>query len=165
LRSGRRSCGHHDELDLGRLTDEQRQTVYDKLGPDPNMQLYNRGIRRRIAPMLGNRPQWELAYSMMFSLPGTPTIRYGDEIGMGDDLRLKERNSVRTPMQWSEEPQAGFSSAKKTVLPVISKGPYSYTRVNVEAQRRDPNSLLSWTERMIRLRKNARNSDGARTGF
>jgi maltose alpha-D-glucosyltransferase/alpha-amylase len=94
-----------------------------------------------------------MAYSLIFSLPGTPVIRYGDEIGMGDDLRLKERNSVRTPMQWSDEPQGGFSTAKKTVLPVISKGPYSYQRVNVEAQRRDNDSMLNWTERVIRLRK------------
>ena len=117
------------------------------------MQLYQRGIRRRLAPMIGNRAQLELAYSLLFALPGTPVLRYGDEIGMGDDLELSERNSVRTPMQWSDAPQAGFSTARKTVLPVISKGPYSYERVNVEVQRRDVNSLLNWTERIIRLRK------------
>jgi maltose alpha-D-glucosyltransferase/alpha-amylase len=144
---------NHDELDLGRLTEDQRQLVFEKFGSEPRMQLYDRGIRRRLAPMLGNRPQLELAYSLMFSLPGTPVLRYGDEIGMGDDLRLKERNAVRTPMQWSNEPQAGFSTARKTILPVTSKGPWGYRRVNVEAQRRDPNSLLNWTERMIRLRK------------
>jgi maltose alpha-D-glucosyltransferase/alpha-amylase len=144
---------NHDELDLGRLTDEQRQLVYEKFGPEAKMQLYGRGIRRRLAPMLGDRRRLEMAYSLMFSLPGTPVLRYGDEIGMGDNLRLPERNAVRTPMQWSGESQAGFSTAKKTVLPVISKGPYSFERVNVEAQRRDINSLLNWTERMIRLRK------------
>ena len=144
---------NHDELDLGRLTSRQRRVVYDKFGPEARMQLYQRGIRRRLAPMLGNRAQLELAYSLMFSLPGTPVLRYGDEIGMGDDLRLKERNSVRTPMQWSDEPQAGFSTNPKTVLPVINKGPWSYRRINVESQRRDPNSMLNWTERMIRLRK------------
>jgi maltose alpha-D-glucosyltransferase / alpha-amylase len=144
---------NHDELDLGRLTKEQRNLVYEKFGPDESMQLYARGIRRRLAPMLGSRPHLELAYSLMFSLPGTPVLRYGDEIGMGDDLDLKERNSVRTPMQWSDDAQAGFSTVKKTILPVISKGPYSYERVNVEAQRRDINSLLNWTERLIRLRK------------
>jgi maltose alpha-D-glucosyltransferase/alpha-amylase len=90
---------------------------------------------------------------MLFSLPGTPVIRYGDEIGMGDDLSLHERNSVRTPMQWSADPQAGFSKAKKTVLPLIDKGPYAYTHVNVEAQRRDPDSLLNWMTSLIRLRK------------
>jgi maltose alpha-D-glucosyltransferase/alpha-amylase len=144
---------NHDEVDLGRLTKAQRQLVYEKMGPDKSMQLYNRGIRRRLAPMLGNRPQLELAYSLMFSLPGTPVLRYGDEIGMGDDLQLEERNSVRTPMQWSNDPQAGFSTAKKTILPVISKGPYGYPRINVESQRRDINSMLNWTEHMIRLRK------------
>jgi maltose alpha-D-glucosyltransferase/alpha-amylase len=144
---------NHDELDLARLSPQQRQVVYDKFGPDPRMQLYGRGIRRRLAPMLGNRPRIEMAYSLLFSLPGTPVLRYGDEIGMGDNLRLKERNSVRTPMQWSDEPQAGFSSAGKTMLPVIGKGPWGYRRVNVESQRRDPNSMLNWTERVIRLRK------------
>jgi maltose alpha-D-glucosyltransferase/alpha-amylase len=144
---------NHDELDLGRLTGEQRQLVYQKFGPEAKMQLYGRGIRRRLAPMLGDRRRLEMAYSLMFSLPGTPVLRYGDEIGMGDNLRLPERNAVRTPMQWSGESQAGFSTAKKTVLPVISKGVYSCERVNVEAQRRDINSLLNWTERMIRLRK------------
>jgi maltose alpha-D-glucosyltransferase / alpha-amylase len=144
---------NHDEVDLGRLTEEQRDIVYQRFGPDKRMQLYGRGIRRRLAPMLGNQLQLQLAYSLMFALPGTPVLRYGDEIGMGDDLRLKERNSVRTPMQWSDDSQAGFSTAKKTVLPVIGKGPWSYERINVEAQRRDPNSMLNWTERMIRLRK------------
>src|SRR5207244_532915 len=128
---------NHDELDLGRLTQKQRQTVYKRFGPDKNMQLYGRGIRRRLAPMLGNRLQMELAYSLMFSLPGTPILRYGDEIGMGDDLRLTERNSIRTPMQWCDEPQGGFSTAKKTVLPVIREGPYGYERIDVEAQRPD----------------------------
>jgi maltose alpha-D-glucosyltransferase/alpha-amylase len=145
---------NHDELDLGRLTDAQRQKVFAEFAPDPGMQLYDRGIRRRLAPMLkGDRRRMEMAYSLMFTLPGTPVVRYGDELGMGDDLSLPERNAVRTPMQWSDEPQAGFSTAKKTVLPVISEGPYSYERVNVEAQRRDPTSMLNWTERLIRLRK------------
>jgi maltose alpha-D-glucosyltransferase/alpha-amylase len=89
----------------------------------------------------------------MFSLPGTPVIRYGDEIGMGDDLTLPERDAVRTPMQWSNEPQSGFSMVEKTVHPVIDEGVYRYERVNVEAQRRDPQSLLTWTTHMIRLRQ------------
>lgn len=144
---------NHDELDLARLTKKQRDTVYKQFAPDKDMRLYGRGIRRRLAPMLGNRPQWELAYSLMFSLPGTPVLRYGDEIGMGDDLSLPQRNSVRTPMQWSDEPQAGFSTCKKTFAPIIAKGPYSYERINVESQRLDLNSMLNWTERMIRLRK------------
>ena len=145
---------NHDELDLGRLTDEQRQRVFDCFGPEKEMQLYNRGIRRRLAPMLnGDRRRIELAYSLMFTLPGTPVIRYGDEIGMGDDLNLPERNCARTPMQWSTEPHAGFTKSGRPILPVISDGPYGYEHVNVAEQRRDPNSLLNWTERIIRMRK------------
>ena len=145
---------NHDELDLGRLTDEQRQRVFDCFGPEKEMQLYNRGIRRRLAPMLnGDRRRIELAYSLMFTLPGTPVIRYGDEIGMGDDLNLSERNCARTPMQWSTEPHAGFTKSGRPILPVISDGPYGYEHVNVAEQRRDPNSLLNWTERIIRMRK------------
>lgn len=144
---------NHDELDLGRLTEPQRQRVFERFGHEKNMQLYDRGIRRRLAPMIGNRPQTELAYSLLFSLPGTPVIRYGDEIGMGDDLSLKERDSVRTPMQWSADRNAGFSSAKKLVHPVISKGPYAYDSMNVETQRRSPESLLNWMTSLIRLRQ------------
>jgi maltose alpha-D-glucosyltransferase / alpha-amylase len=144
---------NHDELDLGRLTDRQRERVFAKFGPDPSMQLYERGIRRRLAPMLGTRQHLELAYSMMFALPGTPVIRYGDEIGMGEDLSLEERDAVRTPMQWSREEGGGFSTAKKLVHPMINSGPYASRHVNVEDARRDPNSLLEWTSRMIRLRK------------
>jgi maltose alpha-D-glucosyltransferase/alpha-amylase len=144
---------NHDELDLGRLTDEQRGQVFERFGPEPQMQLYDRGIRRRLAPMLGERAHLELAYSAMFSLPGTPVMRYGDEIGMGDDLRLKERDAVRTPMQWSNEKHGGFTAGDKPVKPVITDGPYGCEEVNVERQRRDPNSLLNWTVRMIRIRK------------
>lgn len=144
---------NHDELDLGRLTDEQREKVFARFGPDENMQLYERGIRRRLSPMLGNRQQTELAYSLMFSLPGTPVIRYGDEIGMGDDLSLKERDAVRTPMQWTDDHQAGFSTADKLVHPVVESGPYAFHHVNVETQRRDPNSLLNWMTALIRLRQ------------
>ena len=100
---------NHDELDLGRLSEKQRQTVFREFGPKPSMQLYNRGIRRRLAPMLqGDRRRIELAYSLMFTLPGTPVIRYGDELGMGDDLDLPERQCARTPMQWSDEPHGGI---------------------------------------------------------
>lgn len=144
---------NHDELDLGRLTDEQREKVFQRFAPEKDMQLYGRGIRRRLAPMLGERAQLELAYSLVFSLPGTPVLRYGDEIGMGDDLNLKERDAIRTPMQWSSEVQGGFSSAETTVHPVIEHGVYGSEHVNVEAQRRAPGSLLNWTARMIRLRK------------
>ncbi|WP_105429146.1 alpha-amylase family protein [Neorhizobium sp. T6_25] len=145
---------NHDELDLGRLTEKQRQKVFSEFGPDKNMQLYDRGIRRRLAPMLENdRRRLELAYSLLFSLPGTPVLRYGDEIGMGDDLSLPERNCARTPMQWSAEPHGGFTKNDKPVLPVISAGPLGFEHLNVAKQRRDPNSMLNWTERLIRMRK------------
>jgi maltose alpha-D-glucosyltransferase/alpha-amylase len=145
---------NHDELDLGRLEKKQREAVFAAFGPDPDMQLYQRGIRRRLAPMLqGDRRRLELAYSLMMTLPGTPVIRYGDEIGMGDNLKLPERNCARTPMQWSTEPNAGFTKSDRPVLPVISDGPYGFQHVNVADQRRDPNSLLNWMERIIRMRK------------
>ncbi|HEY0425872.1 MAG TPA: alpha-amylase family protein, partial [Rhodopila sp.] len=145
---------NHDELDLGRLTKAQRDLVFERFGPDKDMQLYDRGIRRRLAPMLGgDRRRIELAYSLLYTMPGTPVIRYGDEIGMGDNLDLPERNCARTPMQWSTEPHAGFTESDKPVLPVIDKGPYGYEHVNVAKQRRDPNSLVNWTERLIRMRK------------
>jgi maltose alpha-D-glucosyltransferase / alpha-amylase len=144
---------NHDELDLGRLSAPERKLCFAEFGPDPAMQLYGRGIRRRPAPMLGDPRRLRLAYSLVFSLPGTPVLRYGDEIGMGEDLRLRERYAIRTPMQWSSEPNAGFSTAERLVRPVIRDGPYGYEHVNVEEQRREPESLLQWTARMIRLRK------------
>jgi maltose alpha-D-glucosyltransferase/alpha-amylase len=145
---------NHDELDLGRLTQAQRERVFKAFGPTKDMQLYDRGIRRRLAPMLnGDQRRLELAYSLLFTLPGTPVLRYGDEIGMGDDLSLPERNCARTPMQWSTEANAGFSRSDKLPLPVISTGPYAFERINAAEQRRNPASLLNWTERMIRMRK------------
>ncbi len=145
---------NHDELDLGRLTDAQREAVFAAFGPDKSMQLYDRGIRRRLAPMLqGDRRRLEMAFSLMLTLPGTPVLLYGDEIGMGDDLNLPERNCARTPMQWSSEAHGGFTSGDQPVLPAISHGPYGYEYVNVAAQRRDPQSMLNWTERMLRMRK------------
>ena len=145
---------NHDELDLGRLTDAEREKVFAAFGPEPEMQLYDRGIRRRLAPMLnGDRRRIEMANSLLFTLPGTPVIRYGDEIGMGDDLDLPERYCARTPMQWDDSANSGFSTAKKPVSPVISGGAYGYQHLNVAAQRRDPESLLNWVERIIRMRK------------
>jgi maltose alpha-D-glucosyltransferase/alpha-amylase len=147
----------HDELDLGRLTDAQREKVFAAFAPDPNMQLYDRGIRRRLAPMLGDeRDKLQLAFSLLFSLPGTPMMQYGDELGMGDDLSLPERECARTPMQWTAEPQGGFSTAAQVVRPVIDDARYGYAVRNVAAQRRDNDSLLNWTERMIRTRKECR---------
>ena len=145
---------NHDELDLGRLDEEQRQRVFDAFGPDPDMQLYHRGIHRRLAPMLhGDRRRLELAYSLLFTLPGTPVLRYGDEIGMGDDLSLSERNCARTPMQWSDEPNGGFTKSDNPILPVIGNDIFGYERINAAHQRRDPGSLMNWTERIIRMRK------------
>jgi maltose alpha-D-glucosyltransferase / alpha-amylase len=145
---------NHDELDLGRLTETQRDAVFAAFGPSKEMQLYGRGIRRRLAPMMeGDRRRLELAYSLMLTLPGTPIIRYGDEISMGDDLRLPARNCARTPMQWSDEPQGGFSVSATPVTSPISQGAYGFQQVNVATQRRDPNSMLNWTERLVRMRK------------
>ena len=152
---------NHDELDLGRLSEKQRSVVFSAFGPNREDQLYGRGIRRRLAPMLaGDRKRIELAYSLLFTLPGTPVIRYGDELGMGDDLTLPERACCRTPMQWSTEPNGGFTKSKRPVLPVIGTGPFGYQHVNVAEQRRDPDSLLNWTERIIRSEKKCRRSDG-----
>jgi maltose alpha-D-glucosyltransferase/alpha-amylase len=145
----------HDELDLGRLSDNEREEVFQAFGPDPNMRLYNRGIRRRAAPMLSNnRARLELAHSLILTLPGIPVFRYGDEIGMGEDLSLNERDAVRTPMQWANAKNAGFSPAPpdRLPLPVIRGGEFGYEQVNVAAQQRDKDSLLNWIERMTRLR-------------
>ena len=144
---------NHDELDLGRLSGEQRTRVFERFAPEECMRLYGRGIRRRLAPMLGDREHEELAYSMMFSLPGTPVIRFGDELRMGDDLELPQRDAVRTPMQWANEPHGGFTTADEPILPVIDRGVWSYEHINVAAQRRDPDSFLNWIAGMIRLRK------------
>jgi maltose alpha-D-glucosyltransferase/alpha-amylase len=152
---------NHDELDLGRLTPEERQDVFQAFAPDPGMQLYERGIRRRLPPMLGIQPggdrkRLEMAYSLMFSLPGTPVLRYGEEIGMGDDLSLPERESVRTAMQWSTERNAGFSTApaERLARTVITDGPFGTgAGVDVENQQREAGSLLHWMERLVRTRK------------
>jgi maltose alpha-D-glucosyltransferase/alpha-amylase len=147
---------NHDEIDLGRLSTFEREETYRAFGPEPEMQLYERGIRRRLAPMLGgDQRRIALAFSLMFTLPGTPVIWYGQEIGMGDDLSLPERNSVRTPMQWCDEPNGGFSNAApdKLIRPVVADRKFGYKRVNVSAQQRDPASLLNQIEKMIRVRK------------
>jgi maltose alpha-D-glucosyltransferase/alpha-amylase len=143
---------NHDEVDLGRLTEEERQEVARAFAPDPDMWAYGRGIRRRLAPMLhGDRRRIELAYSLQLSMPGTPVIRYGEEIGMGDRLDLPEREAIRTPMQWDGTRGAGFSSADlgQFVAPPVEAGPFSYKNVNVTDERLDPNSLLTWFERTL----------------
>lgn len=147
---------NHDELDLGALDPDLRDRCFRAFAPEPAMRLYDRGIRRRLSPMLqGDRRRLELMNSLLFSLPGTPVIRYGEEIGMGEDLNLPEREAIRTPMQWSDEANGGFSRApsEKLLRPVISEGEYRYERVNVAAQRLNNDSLLNWMERVIRTRK------------
>jgi len=145
---------NHDEVDLGRLSEDQIEEVYSRFGPDTSMRVYDRGIRRRLAPMLNNDMQHlRMAYSLLFSLPGTPVIRYGEEIGMGDDLRLKERLAVRTPMQWSDGKNGGFSTAAETFRPVIGFGDYDYTKLNVQNAEKDPESLLNFIKHLIRLRE------------
>ncbi len=142
---------NHDEVDLSRLSKKEQAECFAAFGPDEDMQLYGRGIRRRLAPMLGNDPaKLRLAYSLQFTLPGTPVLRYGEELGMGDDLSLPEREALRTPMQWTSGPQAGFTTADTATKPVISTGEYGYPSLNVSLARQDPDSLLGWFERMIR---------------
>src|SRR5437762_11770737 len=145
---------NHDKIDLGRLEKNQREKVFKAFGPDKNMQREYHRIRSRLSPMLGgDQRRLDLAYSLMFTLPGTPVVRYGDELGMGDDLLLKERECARTAMQWSNEPHGGFTKNAKPHTSVIDKGPYGYQHVNAAIQRRDPKSMLNWTERIIRMRK------------
>jgi maltose alpha-D-glucosyltransferase / alpha-amylase len=146
---------NHDELTLEMVTDEERDYMYRAYATDPRARI-NLGIRRRLAPLLGNdRSRIELMNGLLFSLPGTPVIYYGDEIGMGDNIYLGDRNGVRTPMQWSADRNAGFSrgNPQKLYLPVIIDPEYHYEAVNVEAQQNNPNSLLWWMKRLIALRK------------
>ncbi|MBW4482349.1 MAG: maltose alpha-D-glucosyltransferase [Tildeniella torsiva UHER 1998/13D] len=145
---------NHDELTLEMVTDEDRDFMYRVYAQDPEMRL-NLGIRRRLAPLLGNdRRQIELLNSLLLSLPGTPVLYYGDEIGMGDNVYVGDRNGVRTPMQWSFDRNAGFSNAspQRLFLPLIVDAEYHYATVNVEAQRANPSSLLNATKRLIAMR-------------
>lgn len=146
---------NHDELTLEMVTDEDRDYMYRVYAQDPEMRV-NLGIRRRLAPLLGNdRRQIELLNSLLLSLPGTPVLYYGDEIGMGDNVYVGDRNGVRTPMQWSADRNAGFSKANphRLYLPLIVESEYHYEAVNVETQRANPNSLLNWMKRLIATRK------------
>lgn len=147
---------NHDELNLGQLTEEERQEVFEVYAPEKSMRIFGRGIRRRLASMLDNdRRKIELAHSLLLTLPGTPVIWYGQEIGMGEDLSIPGRSSVRTIMQWSNVKNGGFSNAEPEQLftNVISGGDYGYERVNVNDQQRDPGSLLNWMMRAISGRK------------
>ncbi|MDX1566889.1 MAG: putative maltokinase, partial [Longimicrobiales bacterium] len=146
---------NHDELTLEMVTDEERDYMYRVYARDGQARI-NLGIRRRLAPLLENhRRKIELMNSLLFSLPGTPVLYYGDEIGMGDNMYLGDRNGMRTPMQWSADRNAGFSRAnpQKLYLPVVIDPEYHYESVNVEAQLANPSSLLWWMRRLIRLRK------------
>ena len=146
---------NHDELTLEMVTDEERDYMYRVYAADPQARI-NLGIRRRLAPLLGNnRRRIELLNGLLFSLPGTPVIYYGDEIGMGDNVYVGDRNGVRTPMQWSSDRNAGFSAAnrQRLYLPVVTDPEYHYEAVNVETQQANPQSLLWWMKRLIALRK------------
>ncbi|BCW21066.1 alpha-amylase [Arthrobacter sp. NtRootA9] len=142
---------NHDELTLDKLSDGERQEVFAAFGPEKNMQIYGRGLRRRLPPMLGgDMERLRMVYSLMFSLPGTPVLFYGEEIGMGEDLRQKGRAAVRTPMQWNSEKNGGFSSAKASdlVAPLV-RGEYGPDRVNAAAGKRDPESLFTFMATLI----------------
>ena len=144
---------NHDELDLSRLTTAQRDDTFTEFAPEKRMRLYDRGIRRRLAPMMrGDRARIELAYSLQFTMPGTPVLRYGEEIGMGENLSLTGRDAIRTPMQWEPGPSAGFStgSPDRFCRPLAAPGAAGRRRANVRDQQRDPESLLRWFEQLIR---------------
>lgn len=146
---------NHDELTLEMVTDEERDYMYRVYAHEMQMRI-NLGIRRRLAPLTGNdRRRMELLNGLLFSMPGTPVLYYGDEIGMGDNVYLGDRNGVRTPMQWSADRNAGFSRAnpQKMILPIIIDPEYHYEALNVEAQQSNSNSLLWWTKRLVALRK------------
>ena len=146
---------NHDELTLDKLTTKERDEVFAAFGPDEDMQLFGRGLRRRLPSMFGGDGQRiRMAYSLMFSLPGTPVLFYGEEIGMAENLAIDGRASVRSPMQWSDDRNGGFSTARPSRLrrPVV-EGQFGPLAVNVAAQRRDNDSLLNWMERLIRRRR------------
>jgi trehalose synthase len=145
---------NHDELSLDQLSDSERQEVFEAFGSRPELQLYGRGLRRRLPTMLaGDERRIRMVYSLAFSLPGTPVLFYGEEIGMAENLAIEGRYSVRAPMQWSPDPQAGFTTAPDACRPILDQGPFGFRAVNVARQRRDPGSLLNWMERLIRRRR------------
>ncbi|MCC6498220.1 MAG: alpha-glucosidase C-terminal domain-containing protein [Propionibacteriaceae bacterium] len=146
---------NHDELTLDKLTDSQRQEVFAAFGPEPEMQVYDRGLKRRLPPMLGGDPRRiRMAYSLMFSLPGTPTIYYGEELGMGEDLAADGRMAVRTPMQWEPERNGGFSTARPgRLIQRVTPDGYGPEHVNLADQQHDPDSLWSFMRRLIGIRR------------
>ena len=149
---------NHDELTLEMVTDAERDYMYEEYARDPVARI-NLGIRRRLAPLLdGDRRRMELMTGLLLSLPGSPVLYYGDEIGMGDDVHLGDRNGVRTPMQWTGGANAGFSTAdpSRLYLPLVTDPVYGFPAVNVESQRRNDTSLLNWTRRLIQVRRTSR---------
>ncbi len=142
---------NHDELTLDKLSEAQRQEVFDAFGPNPDMQLYGRGLRRRLPPMVdGDQARLRMVYSLLFALPGTPVLFYGEEIGLGENLEAEGRLAVRVPMQWTAEPGAGFSTAATATFPApLCEGAFAPEHVNVRDQTRDPNSLLSFFRRLV----------------
>ena len=146
---------NHDELTLDKLTEAEREEVFGAFGPEEGMQLFGRGIRRRLPPMLGGDERLiRCAYSLLFSLPGTPVLFYGEEIGMGENLDIPGRRAVRSPMQWSDHENAGFSSSPTSdLIRPITSGEYGPKRVNVEDQQRDLGSMLSFMRRLVRVRR------------
>jgi maltose alpha-D-glucosyltransferase/alpha-amylase len=147
---------HHDELNLSRLTKEQREQILAAFGPEPRMQIFDRGLRRRLAPMFGgDQARLRVAYSVLFSLPGAPMLFYGEEIGMGENLDVAGRMAVRTPMQWTPYDNGGFSSAdpRQFTREIVREGDYGYERVNVARMRADSGSLLNWIAALMRTRK------------
>ncbi|MCG6122479.1 MAG: maltose alpha-D-glucosyltransferase [Microvirga sp.] len=149
---------NHDELTLEMVTDKERDYLWDTYAADKRARI-NLGIRRRLAPLMErDRRRIELMNALLFTMPGTPVIYYGDEIGMGDNIYLGDRDGVRTPMQWSSDRNGGFSRADpaRLALPVLMDPLYGYDRVNVESQQRDPNSLLNWVRRMLAVRRRHR---------
>ncbi|MDR7127866.1 maltose alpha-D-glucosyltransferase/alpha-amylase [Algoriphagus sp. 4150] len=147
---------NHDELNLSQLSEKEKEEVFSVFAPEERMRIFDHGIRRRLAPMLSNdRKKLEMAYSLLLSLPGTPVIRYGQELGMGENLALKGRESVRTPMQWDNGKNGGFSEASEAQLvkAVLSEGDFGYKKLNVTDQHRNPESMLNWMGRCISFRK------------
>jgi maltose alpha-D-glucosyltransferase/alpha-amylase len=146
---------NHDELTLEMVTDEERDYMYAEYAKDPRMKV-NIGIRRRLGPLVENdRRLTELLHALLFSLPGSPVLYYGDEIGMGDNIYLGDRDSVRTPMQWSPDRNGGFSRAEfaRLYLPPLMDSVYGFQSVNVEAEMQDQSSFLHWMQRMLQVRR------------
>jgi trehalose synthase len=144
---------NHDELTLDKLSEEERAEVFEAFGPDEDHQLFGRGLRRRLPTMLnGDERRIRMAYSLAFSLPGTPVLFYGEEIGMAENLEIEGRMSVRAPMQWSGDANGGFTEAERPCRPLVGTRGWGPADVNVAAQRRDDGSLLNWMERLIRRR-------------